>query len=94
MITCATYNENGGWDSQNERALLSWLDNLDKNNIKFALSNVLSSKGKTNNILTEWAKKYSTIYLNHNYSNSNYQTKDRSILTEEVLIVNFISEKI
>ena len=46
LITCATYNEQGGWTEKDEYDLLAFLDNLSKNRIKFALSNVLSSKGK------------------------------------------------
>ena len=43
-----TYND--GWNETNERELLTLLDNLDRNNIKFALSNVLENKGKSNEI--------------------------------------------
>lgn len=46
LITCATYNEQGGWTENDEKDLLAFLDNLNENRIKFALSNVLSSKGK------------------------------------------------
>ena len=46
LITCATYNEQGGWDADAERALLSFLDELDERKIRFALSNVLRSKGR------------------------------------------------
>lgn len=93
MITCATYNEQGGWGEENEKDLLSFLDDLNDRNIRFALSNVLRSKGKENNILIEWleknAEKYKAIRLNYNYSNSNYQTKDKTSSTEEVLIINY-----
>ena len=93
MITCATYNEQGGWDETAEKDLLAFLDGLHSKNIRFALSNVLRSKGKENKILIEWLEKnkdkYKTIYLNYSYSNSNYQTKDRTSVAEEVLIVNY-----
>lgn len=89
LITCATYNEQGGWNEDSERDLLAMLDELNERKIRFALSNVLSSKGKTNDILTEWAKKYQVIHLDFNYSNSNYQTKDKTQSTDEVLIVNY-----
>jgi adenine-specific DNA-methyltransferase len=91
LITCATYNEQGGWDEQSERDLLKKLDTLDLQGVKFALSNVLSSKGKTNTILKEWIdnRDYRTIHLNYSYSNSNYHTKDKSNSTDEVLIVNY-----
>ena len=93
LITCATYNEQGGWDENSERDLLVFLDTLSEKNIRFALSNVLRSKGKENHILIEWLDKhndkYRTIPLNYSYSNSSYQTKDRVSVSEEVLIVNY-----
>ena len=92
LITCATYNEQGGWDEQCEQDLLKKLDMLDLQGVKFALSNVLTSKGKTNLILKGWLenRNYRTIHLNYNYSNSNYHTKDKEInSTDEVLIVNY-----
>ena len=93
LITCATYNEQGGWSEEDEKDLLSFLDELNDRNIRFALSNVLRSKGKENGILIEWleknTEKYKAIQLNYSYSNSNYQTKDKSSVTEEVLITNY-----
>lgn len=93
LITCATYNEQGGWGEQDENDLLKFLDNLHNNNIKFALSNVLRSKGKENSILINWVNKNSTKYrvinLNYDYNNSNYQTKNKDSVTEEVLIINY-----
>ena len=91
LITCATYNENGGWNEQCERDLLALLDGLNERNIKFALSNVLTSKGKTNVLLNEWVaqRNYHVIHLDYNYANSNYHTKDKTASTDEVLIVNY-----
>lgn len=93
LITCATYNENGGWNEKTEKQLLDFMDNLHKNNIKFALSNVLRSKGKENNLLIDWTKenssKYKVVHLEHSYSNSNYQTKDKVSKSEEVLVINY-----
>lgn len=93
LITCATYNEQDGWNETLEKELLKYLDNLHKRGIRFALSNVLHSKGKENKLLIEWINnnigKYRVIYLDYTYSNSNYQTKDRTSKTDEVLIVNY-----
>ena len=93
LITCATYNEQGGWNETDERDLLDFLNDLNRNNIKFALSNVLRSKGKENSILIEWTQrnsdKYKVINLNYSYNNSNYQTKNKNEITEEVLIINY-----
>lgn len=93
LITCATYNEQGGWNEQDEKDLLSFLDKLTENNIRFALSNVLRSKGKENTLLINWLKentgKYKIHNLNYGYSNSNYQTKNRDSKSEEVLVTNY-----
>lgn len=93
LITCASYNEKGGWSDQDERDLLAFLDALHANHIRFALSNVLRSKGKENRILLNWLEahraQYRAIPLQFNYSNSNYHTKDRTSGSEEVLIVNY-----
>lgn len=93
LITCATYNEQGGWNEADEHDLLDFLNDLHKNNIKFALSNVLRSKGKENSILIDWTQrnsdKYKVINLNYSYNNSNYQTKNKNEITEEVLIINY-----
>ena len=91
LITCATYNEQAGWTENDEKDLLNYLEELDKKGIRFALSNVLESKGKKNVILLEWInqnKKFKAIPLNYDYTNSNYHTKKDGI-TKEVLVVNY-----
>jgi DNA adenine methylase Dam len=93
LITCATYNENGGWSDKDEIDLINFLDNLHANGIKFALSNVLRSKGKENLILLEWLKKnsdeYKAVHLKCSYANSNYHKTDKISNSDEVLIINY-----
>lgn len=89
LITCATYNEKDGWNEQCEKDLLNLLDNLDSQSVRFALSNVLFSKGKTNDILLEWSKKYNVHHLDYTYQNCNYHTKDKESKPDEVLITNY-----
>lgn len=93
LITCATYNEQDGWTEQDEHELLDYLDELNRRGIRFALSNVLESKGRSNDILKAWIDKNSKIYrvihLNYDYSNSNYHTKQRDSVTKEILVVNY-----
>lgn len=91
LITRATYNEQEGWTEQDERDLLSYLEEVDKKGIRFALSNVLESKGKKNEILVDWIRKnqkFKMISLKYNYNNSNYQTS-RDGITREVLVTNY-----
>lgn len=101
LITTGTYNDGKrgftGWNENEEKKLLSILDNLNEKNIRFALSNVLTHKDKSNDILINWieSKKYHIIHLNKNYSNSNYQTKNRNPLsTDEVVILNYVPNKL
>ena len=91
LITCASYNEQNGWNEKDEKDLLKLLNSLDRKGIRFALSNVLESKGKINKILLSWVKKnnYNIHYLNYSYSNSNYQRKNKESLSLEVLITNY-----
>jgi len=91
LITTGTYNDgNRGfkdWKVEQEKALYDYLDNADKRGIKFALSNVIEHKGKVNEMLSEWARKYNIIDLNYDYSNSSYNTKKGE--SREVLITNY-----
>lgn len=98
LITCATYNEQGGWSEADEKDLLTFLDELNGRNIRFALSNVLRSKGKENNILIEWLEKkadnYTVIPLNYSYSNSNYVNVDSLFSEGEVNYTCFDNKQI
>lgn len=89
LISCASYNEQDGWNKEKEYKLLELCDKLNEKGIKFALSNVLEHKGLKNEILQEWAKKYNINYLNFNYNNCNYQDKNKENKTIEVLITNY-----
>lgn len=92
LITCASYNEQGGWTEAEERDLLDLLDELSKRNVKFALSNVLEAKGKTNNILLDWINnrpEYKMLDLNYTYRNANYQRRKREAKTREILVINY-----
>ena len=93
LISTATYNENGGWSEDEEKKLLSFMSDLIKKGIPFALSNVIRHKGNENTLLIEWCNKNKdtvrVIHLNYNYNNSNYQSTGKQSITEEVLVVNY-----
>jgi DNA adenine methylase len=91
LITNATYNESGMWTETEEKALLEFLDEANKKSFSFALSNVLESKNKRNDILYNWieSKGYYCYRLNKSYSNSNYHRKNKNSISEEVLITNY-----
>jgi hypothetical protein len=76
----------------NETDLLELLDNLHDHHIRFALSNVLEAKGRTNEILRDWIQarpEYRMIDLNYTYKNANYQRQNRDTVTREILVVNY-----
>ena len=84
LISQSEYNKY--WTEKEEIRLLNLLDLLNEKGIKFALSNVLEHKGKQNNILIEWSKKYKVINVSSNYISYH----DNSIKnSKEVLIVNY-----
>lgn len=92
LITCAAYNEQGGWTENDEKDLLCFLDSLSKKNVRFALSNVLEAKGNVNQILKHWIENridYTMIDLNYSYNNSNYHKKRKNHITKEILVVNY-----
>lgn len=83
LITSSEYNK--FWNESDEIELLSILDNLNKKKIKWALSNVTEYRGKKNNILLDWSKKYKVNKIKSNYISFN----DNSIKNfKEVLITN------
>lgn len=86
LITTAPYNTD--WNIDKEKELLEILDELNSKGKKFALSNVLRSNGRENNLLIKWSKKYTIHKINRKYTNSNYQKKNLSE-AEEVLITNY-----
>ncbi|WP_157154223.1 DNA adenine methylase [Brachyspira murdochii] len=96
LISTGTYNDGKrgftGWNSNNEIMLLKILDDLNKRNIKFALSNFLIHNGQINSILKEWISynNYNVTKIDSNYNNSCYNKKILSqTKTIEVLITNY-----
>ena len=92
LISNASYNDGKrgfkNWGLKEEAELLDLLDYLNKNGVKFALSNVLTHKGMVNKTLVEWSKKYNIKHIEKTYNNSSYQRKNKDKETREVLIYN------
>ncbi len=95
LITTGSYNDGKrgftGWTTKEEQALLKFLSTLNRNNIRFALSNVIEHKGKCNHLLKEWIKteNLNVHYIDNDYTNSNYHTANRNLKTIEVVITNY-----
>lgn len=87
LNTDTMYNRATKWGGANEQELLQFLDTLTTNNIKFALSNNIT----TNATLAMWAddRGYITHYINMTYNNCMYQKKDKVSKDKEVLITNY-----
>lgn len=87
LITFSEYNKL--WNEETEKRLLDFLEWLDAQNVKFAVSNVTHYKGKINHQFLEWSKQYNSYDIKSNYisyhDNSNKEFK-------EVLITNFETE--
>lgn len=82
------YNGRHFWNEDDDKDLLELLDYVNEKGGKFALSNVFESKGKSNDILKEWSKKYKVIYIEASYKNCNYVRKNNN-KDVEVLIINY-----
>jgi len=84
LISHSEYNKI--WDDKKEKDLLVLLNELDKKNIKFAISNIVKYKGKKNDIFIKWMKKYKLYKIKSNYI-SYHDNHNKKI--EEVLVVNY-----
>lgn len=92
-ITTASYNDGrrgfAGWSVEDDLYLFDLLDRLDRQGVRFALSNVIAHKGNRNDELIRWKRRYHTHRIHYNYNNSNYQAQNTEQVTKEVLITNY-----
>lgn len=91
-LSCGVYQDGKrgfkGWSKEDDIALFDLIDKLNGNNIRFALSNLIESKGMVNELLIDRCKNYNTHYLNISYNGANYQ-RQNSNKDIEVLITNY-----
>lgn len=84
LISSSEYNKY--WNESMEHELLAILDKLNKNKVKWALSNVVLYRGNRNKILEKWMRKYNVYNIKSNYISFN----DNSIKKfKEVLVTNY-----
>lgn len=85
LITLGSYNDGkrgfNGWDEEQEKRLLKFLDKIHKKKGKFMLSNVIEHKDKKNTILEKWLEE------NEDYKKIEYTGKSRG--RKEVIIINY-----
>lgn len=87
LITFSEYNKL--WNEETEKRLLNFLEWLDTQNVKFAISNVSHYKERINHQFLEWSRQHNSFDIKSNYisyhDNSNKKFK-------EVLITNYKTE--
>lgn len=91
LIGDAVYNESSNWNENTEKDLINFLDLLREKKKKFALSNVLTKVGSTNNVLCDWVFKRCDLQIfdmNYHYKSSSYNKINRNSKEREVLITN------
>ena len=88
LITFSDYNKL--WGEDEERRLYKLLDELDSKGIKWGLSNMYNHKGKTNEILLEWGKKYNEYDIKSNYISRFDNTIKKD--SKEIYITNYINQ--
>ncbi len=84
LIAASEYNK--FWDQDSESDLLNLIDNLNKQRIRFALSNVTHYNGNKNKLLIKWSKNYKIHEIKSNYINYHNNKKKK---IAEVLITNY-----
>lgn len=91
LITTGNYNDgNRGfkdWTNDEENRLYEFLEHLDKNGVRWALSNVTEHKGKKNQLLLDFSQHYNLHHLNYSYANSSHNTTRSS--SKEILLTNY-----
>lgn len=97
LITNNVYN-NGveaawqRWDEHDEHELLKYINLVNELGFKFALSNVIQHRGKTNTILTDWIDKNNfNVYDidNEGYSHCTHTVSQNAEPTREIVVTNY-----
>lgn len=84
LITFSEYNKL--WNEATERELLVLLDKLNRQGVKFAISNGTHYRGRTNKVFLDWSGQYHSHSVKSNYISFN----DNSIKQfSEVLVTNY-----
>ena len=93
LVGDAVYNEAGNWTEETEQELIDLLKVLHRKGKKFALSNVLTKVGATNNPLSEWVQfnriDLHIVDINYHYRSASYNKINRDAAEREVLITNY-----
>jgi len=84
LITFSEYNKL--WNETTEEKLLHLLEDLNSQNVRFAISNVTHYKGKINEQFLNWSQQYHSFDIKSNYIS--YHDNSNKVF-KEVLITNY-----
>lgn len=91
FLSTGSYNDGNrgivSWTENDEIRLYKYLDSLSQKGIAFVLTNFIESDDKINDHLAEFAKKYTVLEANSDYSNSNYHKNKKK--QKEIIVRNF-----
>lgn len=93
LITVGSYNDGHrgfkNWSLDEEAKMYELMHELNNRDVPFALSNVLSHKGKRHEQLAEEIarRNYHVTHLTHSYGNSSYNTT--KLESDEVVVTNY-----
>lgn len=90
LISSSEYNKL--WNDDREIELYTCLDKLNEMGVKWGITNLLNHKGKTNEILLSWMKKYNCYDIESNYISFNDNTIKKD--SKEVYVTNYGKSKI
>lgn len=85
LISGSEYNKH--WNEEEEERLCTYLDILNKREIRFGISNLINHKGRVNKIFLEWSKKYNIYIVESNYISFNDNTIKSD--SKEVFVTNY-----
>lgn len=96
LITNNVYN-NGRklvgqkWGEQDEKDLLAYLNKVNESGLKFALSNVLQHRGKTNQLLEQWLIKndFNVHKIETSYSHCTHTVDQKDPPSLEIVVTNY-----
>lgn len=89
LISQSEYNKL--WNEKDEKELYKLLDELDKKEIRFGITNLVYHKGQKNEIFDKWAKKYFVHEINSNYISFNDNTV--KACSKEVFVTNYDKDR-
>jgi len=93
IITTGSYNDGNrgfqNWGETQERTMYSIMNQLTKQGVRWALSNVLENKNNKHSLLEEYieSNNIQVTNLKYNYNNASYNSKGKG--SKEVLITNY-----